>query len=186
MGDRSDSGQDTDGTPGEPGGQGASELDVYEARISPFVERFAADLTQAGMQRMASRVFACLLASRSAALSSTDLAERLQCSPAAISGAVRYLANLHLVSREREPGSRRERYHLHEDIWHETFLTRNRFVSRWSTTLQAGIDTLGPDTPEGRRLRETIEFFDFLQEELGSMLDRWRKHREDLDGHPDT
>ena len=36
----------------------------YTTRVSPFVERFAADMTEAGMQRMASRVFACLLASR--------------------------------------------------------------------------------------------------------------------------
>lgn len=70
----------------------------YAEKISPFVERFAADLTEAGMQRMASRVFACLLASEEGALTSAELSERLQASPAAISGAVRYLAQVNMIS----------------------------------------------------------------------------------------
>ncbi|MCT2589449.1 MarR family transcriptional regulator [Streptomyces sp. N2-109] len=148
--------------------------------MSSFVERFAADLTEAGMQRMASRVFACLLASPKAALSSAELAERLQCSPAAVSGAVRYLSQVHLISREREPGSRRERYRLHEDIWYETFTTRDQIIRRWSSTLRAGAESLGLDTPEGRRVLETSEFFDFLQREMAEMMGRWRKRSDEL------
>ena len=42
-------------------------------------------------------------------LSAADLGERLHISPAAVSGAVRYLVQIQLVRREREPGSRRDR-----------------------------------------------------------------------------
>lgn len=32
-----------------------------------------------------------------------------------------YLAQVNMVSREREPGSRRDRYVLHNELWYETF-----------------------------------------------------------------
>ena len=46
------------------------------------------------MQRMPARVFAALLASDDGALTSAELGEQLQVSPAAVSGAVRYLAQV--------------------------------------------------------------------------------------------
>jgi DNA-binding transcriptional regulator GbsR (MarR family) len=152
----------------------------YATRVSPFVERFAADMTEAGMQRMASRVFACLLASEEGALSSAELADRLQVSPAAISGAVRYLSQVHMVSREREPGSRRERYQVHVDVWYEALTDRDSTLVRWSNTLRAGAQALGPGTAAGRRLTETEAFFDFMKGELADMLERWRAHRDRL------
>ncbi|WP_247597669.1 MarR family transcriptional regulator [Streptomyces sp. RKND-216] len=151
--------------------------DDYATRLSPFVERFAADLTEAGMQRMAARVFACLLASDEGALSSAELADRLQVSPAAVSGAVRYLAGVHMVSRERAPGSRRELYRVQEDVWWETFTNRDVLLSRWSATARAGAEAIGPDTPAGRRLKETGEFFAFLKDELSGLMARWRELR---------
>ncbi|UGY92726.1 GbsR/MarR family transcriptional regulator [Streptomyces gobiensis] len=150
---------------------------AYDEAVSAFVERFAADLTEAGMQRMASRVFACLLASDSGALSSAELAERLQISPAAVSGAVRYLAQVHMVTRERVPGSRRERYRVHADVWYEALTNRDAVIGRWMSTFKAGIDALGPDTPAGHRLAETAEFFEFMRKELSSLMERWHQHR---------
>lgn len=151
------------------------ELKRYDETVSPFVERFAADLTEGGMQRMASRVFACLLASEEGALNSTELGERLRISPAAVSGAVRYLSQVHLVSREREPGSRREQYRVHADLWYETFTNRDQLLGRWAGTLGAGVEAVGPDTPAGLRIRETQEFFLFLRSELSDILRRWRE-----------
>ena len=87
-----------------PEGTGADD-----AAASRFVERLAAEMTEAGMQRMASRVFAALLASETASMTSAELAEQLQISPAAVSGAIRYLNQVSMVSRERDPCTRRER-----------------------------------------------------------------------------
>ncbi|MCK1794952.1 MarR family transcriptional regulator [Streptomyces sp. XM4193] len=137
------------------------------------------------MQRMAARVFACLLVSESGALSSAELGERLRVSPAAVSGAVRMLAGVHIVSREREPGSRRELYRLHSDIWYQTISERDAFVMRWIGTFQEGAQALGPQTPAGRRLLESVEFFRFLEQELRNIMERWQAHREAL-RHPDS
>ncbi|UNZ21849.1 MarR family transcriptional regulator [Streptomyces sp. 891-h] len=153
-------------------------LEDYEERVSPFVERFAADLTEAGMQRMASRVFACLLTSDDGALTSAELSERLQASPAAISGAVRYLSQVGMVSRQRDPGSRRERYQLHHDVWYTTLLNRDQVLNRWLVTLNAGAEAIGTDTPGGRRVRESAEFLEFMREGLDALLKRWQSRQD--------
>ncbi|MFD0025678.1 GbsR/MarR family transcriptional regulator [Streptomyces sp. NPDC058382] len=149
--------------------------------VSRFVERFASEMTEAGMQRMASRVFAALLADDDASMTSAELALALQISPAAVSGAVNYLTQVSMVGREREPGSRRDRYRLHNEIWYTTFASRDRVLTRWEQTLRDGARTLGEHTPAGARIAETAAFFEFLQSELESLMGRWQEHRKTLD-----
>ncbi|REK88178.1 MarR family transcriptional regulator [Streptomyces inhibens] len=154
--------------------------------VSQFVERFAAQLVDAGMARMPARVFACLLASDSGMLTSAELGERLQISAAAVSGAVRYLSQVNMVSREREPGSRRDRYRVHSDQWYEALTRREGVLTRWEGTLREGVVSLGEDSPAGRRLGETLAFFEFLQKELTGLLERWRDHRDQLRAEIDS
>ncbi|WGP08373.1 MarR family transcriptional regulator [Streptomyces sp. SH5] len=151
--------------------------DEAAAAVSRFVERFAAQLVQAGMPRMPARVFAALLSSEQGALTSAELSGQLKVSPAAVSGAVRYLAQVNLVSREREPGSRRERYRVQGDQWHNALLERDTSLRNWQTTMREGVEQFGLDTPQGRRINETLEFFLFLDKELGSLMERWAAHR---------
>ncbi|WP_210585103.1 GbsR/MarR family transcriptional regulator [Streptomyces sp. GESEQ-35] len=150
--------------------------------VSKFVESFAAQLVEAGMQRMAARVFAALLSSDAGVMSSAELSEQLQISPAAVSGAVRYLAQTHMVSREREPGSRRERYRVHGDQWYEALTNREAVIKRWEGALREGVTSLGVDTPAGRRMAETLAFFEFIEGEVSAMMGRWREHRQQLFG----
>ncbi|MEU9982674.1 MarR family transcriptional regulator [Streptomyces sp. NPDC050856] len=156
--------------------------DKDEEAVSRFVERFAAEMAEAGMQRMASRVFAALLASETGSLTSAELAEQLRISPAAVSGAIRYLVQVGMVGRERDPGSRRDRYVLHDELWYETFTRRDQVLTRWENTLRDGAESLGLDSAAGARVARTAEFFDFLQREMNQMLDRWREHRAAREG----
>ncbi|MEU1316234.1 MULTISPECIES: GbsR/MarR family transcriptional regulator [Streptomyces] len=146
--------------------------------VSRFVESFAAQLVEAGMTRMPARVFAALLSSDEGSMTSAELGEQLRISPAAVSGAVRYLAQTHMVSREREPGSRRERYRVHGDQWYEALANRENVLKRWESALREGVTSLGPDTPAGRRLGETLAFFEFFEGELAALMERWRAHRD--------
>ncbi|MGA5166294.1 MULTISPECIES: GbsR/MarR family transcriptional regulator [Streptomyces] len=155
----------------------SQEQQNEETPAARFVERFAAELTEAGMQRMAARVFAALLASDSGALTSAELSERLRISPAAVSGAVRYLTQIGLVGREREPGSRRDRYVVHDEQWYETFARRDQLLTRWEAILRDGAGTLGADTAAGARVADTADFFAFLREGMVELLERWRDHR---------
>ncbi|MFJ5680057.1 GbsR/MarR family transcriptional regulator [Streptomyces sp. NPDC093097] len=151
-----------------------------DAAVLTFVERFAAQMVDTGMQRMPARVFACLLASDSGILTSAELGERLQVSPAAVSGAIRSLSQVGMVGREREPGSRRDRYRVHSDQWYEALTRRDSMLTRWESTLREGVDSLGPDSAAGRRIGETLAFTEFMQHELAGMLERWRGHLEGL------
>jgi predicted transcriptional regulator len=142
-----------------------------------FIEGFAVALTEAGFPRMPARVFAGLLATDSGRLTAADLADLLQVSPAAISGAVRYLAQVNLASREREPRSRRDYYRVHDDVWYEAIARRDQVLARWERSLREGIEVLGRDTAAGARMVETLAFFEFLQKELPPLLKRWRGHK---------
>ncbi|MFF5518941.1 GbsR/MarR family transcriptional regulator [Streptomyces coeruleorubidus] len=150
--------------------------------VSRFVESFAAHLVEAGMPRMPARVFAAILSSDEGSMTSAGLGEQLRVSPAAVSGAVRYLAQAHMVSREREPGSRRERYRVRGDQWFEALTNRDAVLKRWETALREGVTSLGADTPAGRRMSETLAFFEFLESELAELMERWRVRREKMSG----
>ncbi|HEV3288033.1 MAG TPA: MarR family transcriptional regulator [Streptosporangiaceae bacterium] len=155
-----------------------------EQAVRAFIERFAAVLVQAGMPPMPSRVFAAVLVTDSGRLTAAELAELLGASPAAISGAVRYLVQLAMIGREREPGSRRDVYLLLDDLWYEVAIRRDQVLTRWVSAAREGAELLGPDTPAGRRLADSQDFFAFLQEEMPAMLERWRAHRAGLLARP--
>jgi DNA-binding transcriptional regulator GbsR (MarR family) len=87
---------------------------------------------------------------------------------------------VNLVSREHEPGSRRERYRVHSDVWYEAMARRDRVLTRCEQSLREGIELLGRHTGAGARMAETLAFFEFIQAELPSLLDRWRERKRDL------
>ena len=148
-----------------------------EEAVRRFIERFALDLAESGMTRMPARVFAALLADDDGRLTALELAELLQVSPAAISGAVRYLTQLRMVSRGREPGDRRDHYQVSSDMWYEVVARRDQILARWEQDLQDGIKAVGPDTPAGARLEENRRYFEFLRDEAPRVMARWRKLR---------
>ena len=150
--------------------------DRLKSRVQ-FVERFASALTESGFPRMPARVFAALMASDSGALTAAELASLLRVSPAAISGAVRYLIQVNLASREPEPGSRRERYRVHNEVWYEAMAGKDRRLERCERSLRHGLDVVGRDSPAGQRIAETIAFFEFLQTELPLLMKEWQQRR---------
>jgi DNA-binding transcriptional regulator GbsR (MarR family) len=143
--------------------------------VRQFVERFASALTEAGFQRMHARVFAVLHGTDSGRLTAAEIAERLQISPAAVSGAVRYLTRFNLIRREREPGSRRDHFVVENDSWYEAIVNRDEVLLRWQNSAREGIDVLGADTPAGRRMADSLAFFEFITEELNELITKWQK-----------
>lgn len=145
--------------------------------VTRFVERFAQVLVDSGVSRISSRIFSALLASDDGRLTAGELAERLQASAGAISGGVRYLLQVGMVTREREPGSRRDHYRVDDDVWYRLISERDQVLGRWAASLRDGAEVLGPGTPAGGRMGEAVEFFAFLQSELRQMVHRWDEHR---------
>lgn len=142
-------------------------------RLFDFIERFSAVLVTAGFPPMPARVFTALLVTDSGRLSSAELVGLLRISPAAVSGAVRYLSGLGLVHKERVPGSRREYYRMPADIWHQVMRMRSQVLVRWVALLREGTGLVGEDTPAGKRMTGHAEFFEFLTSEMGAVFARW-------------
>jgi DNA-binding transcriptional regulator GbsR (MarR family) len=144
------------------------------------IEQFALLLAEGGIPRMPARVFACILSDDRARLTARELADRLDVSPAAVSGAVRYLLQARLIQRGREPGSRSDHYLLSDDLWYTAMADRTELLKTWEAALEDGVRLLGANGPAGRRLSETRAFFEFMRGEVPAMLDRWHAHRDAL------
>jgi DNA-binding transcriptional regulator GbsR (MarR family) len=142
-----------------------------------YTERFAAVLVAAGFPPMPARVFVALLIADSGRLSAADLAATLRISPAAVSGAVRYLIQVGLVHKERVPGSRRDYYRMPGNMWDDLLRMRDQVMSRWAALVREGIDLVGADTAAGARMAEQAAFLEFATREMGDLLTRWEKYR---------
>jgi predicted transcriptional regulator len=161
---------------------GAPQRDA--AAVSQFVEDLTFALVQMGFPRMPARVLAALFTADSGRLTAAELAAELQASPAAISGAVRYLIQLSVIRREGEPGSRRHYYRVPDNMWEEVSLNRDGLMSRWAAVVRGGVGVFGADTPAGVRLAETADYLDFVSAELPQVMRRWQEHKAALNGGP--
>ena len=146
-------------------------------RTFDYVERFAAVLVAAGFPPMPARVFVALLIAESGRLSAADLAGTLRISPAAVSGAVRYLIQVGLVHKERVPGSRRDYYRMPGNMWDDLLRMRDQVMSRWAALVREGIDLVGADTAAGARMAGQAAFLEFATREMAGLLTRWQQYQ---------
>lgn len=139
-----------------------------------FVERFALVLTEMGMQRMSARVLALFVCTDSPTLTGTDIAEQLEVSAAAVSGAVRSLQQGGLVRRVPAPGSRRDHYQLAGEAWADAGVVKRDRLDALAELADDGATVMDPNGPAAARLREMRDFYAFLAEEIPALLVRWR------------
>lgn len=134
-------------------------------------------LTAAGMARMPARVMMALVGSPDDGYTAADLAERLGVSPAAVSGAVRYLISMRLIQRLSRPGDRRDRYDLVDDAW-AGMLTSNAPLYAALATQMDRIADENADAPTSvARAREVADFLRYLTERMPRLVDEWRAGR---------
>ncbi|SDR89428.1 GbsR/MarR family transcriptional regulator [Actinopolymorpha singaporensis] len=146
-----------------------------EGAVAAFRERFAQIMVESGMPRMAARVYAALMVADSGKLSAAELAEQLSVGASAISGAVKYLVQVRLVKRGRDPGSRHDFCRIHEHTWSHYISQSDPVLVRVQAGADEGVAILGPDSPAGRRMDETSRFFAFLREEITHSMAKWRR-----------
>jgi DNA-binding transcriptional regulator GbsR (MarR family) len=148
---------------------------VREEDLFRAVERFGTTLEGAGMPRMASRVFAYVLAEDRDRYTARELAEGLHISPAAVSGAVRYLVDARLLLKERKPGGRGDLYAVTEgDVWSTIMLARLPMVEGFVAAVEDAMEMLDEGSPGHRRLAETRDFFAFTVEDMSGVVERWQ------------
>lgn len=146
-----------------------------EGAAADFRERFAQVMVESGMPRMAARVYSALLVTDSGKLSAAELAERLGVGAPAISGAVKYLVQVRLVERGRQPGSRHDYCRVHEHAWSHYISQSEPMLARVQASADEGVAVLGLDSPVGQRLDETRRFFAFMREEIKQSMANWQR-----------
>jgi DNA-binding transcriptional regulator GbsR (MarR family) len=146
--------------------------------VERFVERFALLLADAGLARMPARVFSALLVTEEGKLTASEIADTLKVSPAAVSGAVRYLIQVELIVRRRDPGERRDHYEVTDDMWYEAYANRDKQMEQWAQAMAEGVAAVGPETKAGWRLDTSRRFFEFLREQIPDLLRKWREYQQ--------
>jgi DNA-binding transcriptional regulator GbsR (MarR family) len=145
--------------------------------VERFVERFALLLSDAGVARMPARVFGALIVQEDGKMTAGALADTIRVSPAAVSGAVRYLVQVGLIVRRRNPGERRDHYEVSDDLWYEAYANRDKQMDSWARLMAEGVVAVGQDTNAGARLEQSRQFFEFLRDQLPELMQKWRDYQ---------
>jgi DNA-binding transcriptional regulator GbsR (MarR family) len=136
----------------------------------------AAELAAQGFPRVPAQVLMALTARSSGVMTAAELGEAVGVSPAAISGAIRYLGVLGFVRVAVVPGTRRHVYSLPAVPWYASTLVQDRYSSMLAL-LDTGLRDLEPG-PARDRLAEMADFFRFLRAEMPRLWERWRASRD--------
>jgi DNA-binding transcriptional ArsR family regulator len=151
----------------QPHGRDAEAVREYE-------ELFTTAMMESGLPKMMSRVMVSLLTSDSGSMTASELARRLQVSPATISKSIAYLEGQVLVRRERDE-RRRERYIVDDDLWYRTTVASVRSLAQQVEIARQGVGVLGPGTPAAVRLENIARFLDFVGEGLARAAEQARE-----------
>jgi DNA-binding transcriptional regulator GbsR (MarR family) len=138
-------------------------------------EQLALVLSSHGLQRMTARVLASLLFTEQPTTTMGELAEQLQASAGAISGALKMLTSVGLVERVPSPGSRRDHYRLRDDAWAVQYTNQNEVTTAVLKAAEAGIAATAHGGLAHQRLTQMHDFYAFLLDEIPALLDRWRQ-----------
>ena len=131
-----------------------------------------------GIPRMPARVFAFILADDQSVYTAAELARGLDVSPAAISGAVRYLSDTHLVVRERNPVGRGDLFRVRDgDIWATIQAARLPALDLIIESMHDAVELLARGSAGRARVEETEDYFTFIREDARGLDQRWRAWR---------
>lgn len=128
-----------------------------------------------GFPRMPASVLMAIMTGEEDSVTAEQLAERLGASPAAISGAVRYLSTVGMIHRHRIPGSRRFAYQLPDDDWYAASFHNGDLYALIVRLAENAARDLGPNG--AAKVAEMAEFFRFLQARLPQVLEEWTELR---------
>jgi DNA-binding transcriptional regulator GbsR (MarR family) len=142
-------------------------------------ERMAMMLTDWGFPRMPARVLMTVMTADEELLTAADIGDRLGVSPAAVSGAVRYLIQLGMLGREPMPGSRRDAFRLPQNAWYEITALKGGLFKILADMSDDAVKALGEESGGGRRMATMRDYFLFVQGEFPKLLERWREHKAD-------
>ncbi|MCM6777053.1 helix-turn-helix domain-containing protein [Nocardia sp. CDC159] len=152
--------------------KGSPADESESAEVTAFIAELTELLVQTGIPRMPARVLARIYLSDTGSSTAAELARVLRVSPASVSAAVALLESYELIRREREPGTRRDRYVLDNDAWYRSTVAGIRSTNRLAEAAQRGAALLGSEP--AARLRGMGRFMENIGRDMQGSVDRWR------------
>ncbi|MEW2287400.1 helix-turn-helix domain-containing protein [Streptomyces sp. NPDC047841] len=151
----------------QPHGRDAEAVAEYEETLTTV-------LMASGLPKMTARVLTCLFTTDAGSLTASELARRLQVSPASVSKAITFLEGQSLVRRERDE-RRRDRYVVDDELFYQATIASARANDRLVETARRGVAVLGPHTPAANRLENVARFLDFISESITRAAEQARE-----------
>jgi predicted transcriptional regulator len=133
--------------------------------VREYEETFTTVFMQSGLPKMTARVLASLFTTDAGSLTASELAQRLQVSPASVSKAISFLESQGLVRRERDE-RRRERYVVDDEVMYQSTMASAHATAHLAAIARQGVDVLGPGTQAAARLENIARFIDFVSESI--------------------
>ncbi|MFJ9646788.1 helix-turn-helix domain-containing protein [Streptomyces sp. NPDC101206] len=133
--------------------------------VAEYEETFTTVLMGQGLPKMTARVLTCLFTTDAGSVTASELAQRLQVSPASISKAIAFLESQSLVRRERDE-RRRDRYIVDDELFYQSTLAAARANEQLVQTARQGVAVLGRDSAAAARLENIARFLDFIGESI--------------------
>ena len=129
-----------------------------------------------GLPRMTGRVLGWLLVCDPPEQTAAQLAEALDASKGAISGATRMLVRARLVDRSHVRGERADRFRVRPDAWDDQI--RDESLERARRLIAAGLEALAGAPPARRaRLEELDTFYAWYQTKIPELLAEWHEYK---------
>nr|WP_229687049.1 MarR family transcriptional regulator [Micromonospora parathelypteridis] len=123
---------------------------------------------------MGARVLTCLFTTDAGSLTASELAQRLEVSPASVSKAITFLEGQSLVRRERDE-RRRDRYVVDDELFYQATIASARANDQLVEIARQGVAILGPDTLAATRLENVARFLDFISESINRAAEQARE-----------
>lgn len=143
-----------------------------------YIEEFGLHFEQFGLARTAGRMLGWLLVCNPPHQTMNELVEALQVSKSSISTMSRLLIRIGLVDKVSFPGERKDFYRISENAWLKGWAVRNAQNTQMKEMAARGLELLPDDVGQRQeRLQEMHDLYEFLEEELPKLTQRWLEIR---------
>ena len=144
---------------------------------SPLAEQMALVLADRGMQRMTARVLSGFLFTDQPSLTMGEVGTQLGASTGSVSMSIKSLLTAGLVERVPAEG-RRDHFRLRDDAWERLFTSQNDVLPDLVDIARRGAAATDPTGVAHQRLHRMQGFYEFLQDELPGLVERWQQQRD--------
>lgn len=143
-----------------------------------LIEEVGVFMEKQGMQPAAARILGLLLVSEEPELSFDQIRNALQLSKSAVSNALNTLLTKKSIEYITKPGDRKRYFRDRVINWKEGMKENMEVVQQHSDLFKRVLKQRPGDTVEfNQKLKEVIDFMDFLAKRLPDLFEEWENKR---------